>query len=102
MIFKGVSGLASLLHFTGNNMNSVACARSVNLPQSMDLSGNAVITLPTITENKTQHLLGSDLSTASLTSASSKEISSLPETPPCNEKKIFRVTVAKAPIVNDH
>jgi hypothetical protein len=63
----------------------------------MDLSGNAVITLPTITENKTQHLLGSDLSTASHTS---KEIPSS-ETPPYNEKKIFTVTVTKAPEVND-
>jgi hypothetical protein len=88
---------ASVLHFTGNNGNSVACARSVNLPQTMDLSGNGVITLPTITENKTQHLLGSDLSTTSHTSASSKEISSA-ETPPYKEKKIFTVTVAKAPV----
>lgn len=74
----------------GNNMNSVASTRSVNLPQAMDLSGNTVVTLPTITENKTQHLLGSDLSAASHTSSS--------ETPPYNEKKIFTVTVAKAPV----
>lgn len=75
-------------------MSNVACSRSVNLPQSMDLSGNAVITLPTITENKTQNSLGSDLSTTSHTSASSG-------TPPSSEKKIFTVTVTKTPVEND-
>jgi hypothetical protein len=69
---------------------------SVNIPQTMDLPGNAVITLPTITESKSQHLLGSDLNTAS--SVSSRELSS---EEPYNEKKIFTVTVAEDPVVND-
>jgi hypothetical protein len=68
-------------------MNGVACARSVNHPQTVDLSGNAVNTLPTITENKTHHMLGSDLSTPSHTSSSSETAHI--------EKKIFTVTIAK-------
>jgi hypothetical protein len=76
-------------------MNGVASTRPVNLPQTVDPSGNAVITLPTIAENNTHHFLGSGLSTASHISTSSEA------QPPYMEKKIFIVTPAKDPVSND-
>jgi hypothetical protein len=77
-------------------MNSVSYTRPVNLPQTVDLSGNTVIAFPTITESNPQHLLRSDPSTIySYPSASSRQPS--PAASP-NEKKIFTVTIAEDPL----
>jgi hypothetical protein len=90
---------ASLLHFTGSDVNSIACTRPGNFPQAVDLSGSAVIPLPTITENNRPHLLGSNLSTTySYPATSSEEASSV--TAPSNDRKIFTVTLAEDPMSN--
>jgi hypothetical protein len=65
----------------------------------MDPSGYAVTTLPTITENKTHHEIDSDLTEVLHTSLPSREVSSSEISH--NGKKIFTVTAAKDPIVDD-
>ena len=73
-------------------MNSIACAVPMNLPQTMDMSSNTAVPLPTIEESNLQHLFGSDTGTVHLSSSS--------ETQPISGKKIFTVTRAADPVLN--
>jgi len=71
-------------------MSSIACAVPMNLPQTIDISGNTAIPLPIITESNLQRLLRSD--------TSSDQTSS--EAQPSGGKKIFTVTRAADPALN--
>jgi len=71
-------------------MSSIARAVPMNLPQTIDMSSNAALPLPIITQSNLQRLLRSD--------TSSDQTSS--EAQPSSGRKIFTVTRAADPALN--
>jgi hypothetical protein len=81
---------ACCLYFTGSEMNSIARAVPMNLPQTIDMTSNTAIPFPFITDSNLQRLLRSD--------ASSDRTSS--EAEPSTGQKTFTVTRAADPALN--